>query len=44
MSFFDALETRTADERLDENLTALRVQVAGKNAFRLSREFVFGRG
>ena len=28
MSFFDALETRTADQRLDENLTALRVQVA----------------
>lgn len=28
MSFFDALETRTADQRLDENLAALRVQVA----------------
>jgi len=28
MSFFDALETRTADQRLDENLAALRAQVA----------------
>ena len=28
MSFFDALETRAADQRLDENLAALRVQVA----------------
>ncbi len=28
MSFFDALEIRTADQRLDENLAALRVQVA----------------
>jgi len=28
MSFFDALETRTADQRLGENLAALRVQVA----------------
>ena len=28
MSFFDVLETRTADQRLDENLAALRVQVA----------------
>ena len=28
MSFFDALETRTADQRLDENLAAMRVQVA----------------
>ena len=28
MTFFDALETRTADQRLDENLAALRAQVA----------------
>ncbi len=28
MSFFDALETRTADQRLDENLAALRAHVA----------------
>ena len=28
MSFFDALETRTVDQRLDENLAALRAQVA----------------
>ncbi len=28
ISFFDALETRTADQRLDENLAALRAQVA----------------
>ena len=28
MSFFDALETRTAELRLDENLTALRIQIA----------------
>ena len=31
MSFFDALETRTADQRLDENLAALRAQVAQAN-------------
>ena len=28
MSFFDALEIRTADQRLDGNLAALRVQIA----------------
>ena len=28
MSFFDALETRAAEQRLDDNLTALRLQIA----------------